>query len=108
MGHVQWDNTEAITLVITIPIKQESVTDFVEAASGLVAKVRENEPDTVFFTLNEHPTATDTFVFVETYRNAAALQAHQESEYLATAISRLPEWLAGPPEELRLRQIVSR
>ncbi|WP_150308175.1 putative quinol monooxygenase [Planctomonas psychrotolerans] len=102
------DDAGAITLVVTIPIKPDFEREFLEAAHQLTEKVRENEPDTVHFSLNRHPTETSTFVFVEVYRDSAALHMHQESEYLAAAVARLPEWLAGSPEELQLSQVAFR
>lgn len=57
-------NTPAgtITLVVTMQLKPEREASFLEMAAGFVEWVHANEPDTLLYTLNRHPSREHTYV----------------------------------------------
>lgn len=63
-------------------------------------------PDTVLYALHSHSTEPHTYVTVERYRNGDALARHLESPYVAEAMSKLPDFLAKPPEMIELNQVL--
>jgi quinol monooxygenase YgiN len=95
-----------ITLVVTMSIKAEQEATFLEAAAGFAAWVEANEPGTSLYTLNKHPSREHTYVWVERYRDEAAMEAHRTGAQLAEALNVVRECLDGAPELLRLEQVI--
>lgn len=94
-----------ITLVITMQFTPEGEPRFLETAAKFVRWVHANEPGTLLYTLNKHPSREHTYAWVERYRDEAALEAHRTSPQLAEALKVVRECLEGPPELLRLEQV---
>lgn len=87
-------------------IKPERETTFLESAAGFAEWVDANEPGTLLYTLNKHPSRERTYVWVEGYRDEAAMEAHRTSPQLAEALKVVRECLEGAPEMLRLKQVI--
>jgi quinol monooxygenase YgiN len=87
-------------------IKPEFEAAFLDTARDFADKVYANEPGVLLYVLTKHPTREHTYVWVERYRDEEALKAHQETPYFAEARPKLSQWLAGPPEGMRLAQVV--
>ena len=96
---------EAITLVVTMPVKAEREADFLDLCAAFAAWVHANEPGTLLYVLTKHPSREHTYVWVERYRDEAAMTAHRESPRLAEAFPKLRDCLDGAPEMLRLEQV---
>lgn len=94
-----------VTLVVTMAIKPEHDADFRRLAERSIAKVLASEPGTVLYTLHRHPTAANTYVWVERFADAAAMAAHSGTPHMAEAMSLLPGYLASKPEVLELEQL---
>jgi quinol monooxygenase YgiN len=97
---------EAITLVVTMSIKPEFEDDFLEMAAGFADLVYANEPGTLFYVLTRHPSREHTYVWVERYRDEEAMKLHRETSYMAEVRPKLEQYLAAPPEGMRLTQVV--
>lgn len=98
-------DSRVVTLVITMTLQPDSEQEFVDFAATLVRTVTESEPDTLLYALHRHPSEPHTYIWVERYRDAEALQVHTEAPYMAEAMGKLPNWLAQPPEMIQLSQI---
>ncbi len=98
-------DSSVVTLLITMSIHPESEQEFLDFAAALVRTVLESEPTIALYGLHRHPSEPHTYVWVERYRDAEALQAHTEAPYIAEAMSKLPKWLAQPPEMTQLSQV---
>lgn len=95
-------DSEAITLVVTMTIEPEREEEFLELARTTIPKVHAKEPGTTLYALHRHPTERHTYVWVERYRDAAALEAHGKAPYIAEAMAKLPRVLA---KEGRIQQL---
>jgi quinol monooxygenase YgiN len=101
-------NSDTITLIVTMTFKPEHEQEFVELAAATAQTVHEQEPGTILYVLHQHATAPHSYVWVERYRDAEALQAHTQAPYMAEAMNKLPNWFSKPPELIQLSQIVPR
>jgi quinol monooxygenase YgiN len=99
---------EAITLVVTMPVKAEREAEFLDLCARFAEWVHANEPETLLYVLTKHPSREHTYVWVERYRDEAAMTAHRESPQLAETLPKVRECLDGAPELLRLEQVVPR
>jgi quinol monooxygenase YgiN len=98
--------SDAITLIGTMSVKAEHEQEFLDFATNTARTVHEKEPGTILYVLHKHPTEPYTYVWVERYRDAEALEIHTNAAYIAEAMQRLPNWLSKPPDLIDLRQIV--
>jgi quinol monooxygenase YgiN len=98
-------NAEVVTLVVTMSFKPEHENDFLAMAREFAATVHATEPDTLLYTLHKHPSEPHTYVWVERYRDAAAMQAHNSSSAIQAVFPKLRNYLAGPPSMLKLQQV---
>jgi quinol monooxygenase YgiN len=91
-------------LVATIKVKPGTGAQFEAVAKELVAEVRANEPGCKLYVLHRAE-AEDTYVFLERYVDAAAVEAHRKTDYFKTLGRKMGEFMAGPPEIVRLTEI---
>jgi quinol monooxygenase YgiN len=62
-------------------VKAGRESDFETMFKELRAKIREHEPGCVYYSLLKSRTAPRTYIVEEQYRDHAAWEAHQASEY---------------------------
>jgi quinol monooxygenase YgiN len=98
-------DSSVVTLLVTLTIHPEKEEEFADFAAAISHEVRENEPGTLLYALHRHPSEPHTYVWVERYRDAEALEAHTAAPYIAEAMGTLPNWLSRPPEVTQLSQI---
>lgn len=91
-------------LVATIKVKPGTGPEFEAVAKELVAQVRANEPGCKLYVLHRAE-AEDTYVFLERYVDAAAVEAHRKTDYFKALGRKMGEFMAGPPELLRLTEV---
>lgn len=91
-------------IVATIKVKPGTGQAFEAAAKELIAKVRANEPGCQLYVLHRAE-AADTYVFLERYVDGAAVEAHRRTDYFKSIGRRMGEFMAGPPEVLRLTEV---
>ena len=99
-------DSDVRTLIVTMMIQPDHEQEFQELAVSTVETVHAQEPDTILYTLHKHPTEPHTYVWVERYADAGAMQRHAAAPYMAEAMSRIPGWLAKPPEFTQLSQVL--
>ena len=102
----RYGGSDTITFVATVTIKPEHEKEFVALMTATENMILANEPDTTLHVLHAHPTEPNTYVAIERYRNAEAVNAHREAPYVREAIGTLQDWLAKPIDVLQLRQIL--
>lgn len=95
-----------ISLIATMTIKPECEAEFLSAAREFVPWVQANEPGTLLYVLTRHPSREHTFVWLERFRDEAAVDDHRKSEQFAAFLPRVRECLAAPTEGLRLEQVI--
>lgn len=86
-----------IVVHATLPVKPEARDAFLGAVGGLV-EASNAEPGVLSYACHEAVGAPNTFVFIETYVDKAAFDAHLTSPHFAGAGQLLPQVLAGAPE----------
>jgi quinol monooxygenase YgiN len=102
----RYGGSDTITFVATVTIKPEHETEFVALMTVHENMVLANEPDTTLHVWTAHPSVPHTYVAIERYRNAEAVNAHVETPYHREAIGKVQGWLAKPMDVLQLRQIL--
>ncbi len=83
-----------VNVVATIPVKPEAV-DQVRAALVTLAAATRDEEGCVSYDLYESAAAPGTFVTIERWTDAAALDAHMGTPHVATAFAAAGEALSG-------------
>lgn len=91
-------------VVATIKVKPGMEKEFETVAKELVAQVRANEPGCALYALH-HGAAPGTYVFLERYRDQAAVEAHRAAEHFKTLGRKMGEYMDGRPEVLRLTEV---
>ena len=92
-----------LSVVATIKAKPGHEAEFESTAQELVAASR-TEPGVLDYRLCR--LEPGTYVFVERYRDEAAVEEHRRSPHFRTIGKRLGEHMEGPPSLLRLQDIV--
>jgi len=92
-----------VVVVATMKAKPESV-DLVRTACTEAIEAVHNEPGCQLYSLHE---ADGTFVFVEQWADAAALQTHSTAPAIGTLFGAIGEHLDGAPDIKMLAPIVA-
>ena len=93
-----------IGVVATIKVKDGKGDDFVKVASQLVEKVNANEKGCLLYALykSDEP---NTYVFLERYKDQAAVDEHRGTEHFKTLGRAMGEFMDGRPEVVRLKEV---
>ncbi len=91
-------------VVATIRVKPGAGAQFEALAKELVTKVRANEPGCALYALHRAE-APDTYVFLERYLDQAAVEAHRQTDYFKSIGRSMGQFMAGPPDILRLTEV---
>lgn len=78
----------AITVVAVAKVKPETASDFKEAGLGLVRGSR-REPGNISYAMHVSKDDPSTFVFIEKWRDQAAIDAHMNGQVLGTFFERV-------------------
>lgn len=81
----------------TFPIKPEAVGDLHAALGPLQAATRQ-EPGCQFYDWAQSVETPGVFYSVEVWNARADLDAHMATDHVATALTGLPDMLAGQPQ----------
>ncbi len=93
-----------IAIVATIKVKPGMEKTFEDVAAELVAQVNAKEEGCLLYSLHRAPEA-QTYVFLERYRDDAALETHRGTAHFKEIGGRMGPCLDGRPQILRLTQI---
>lgn len=89
--------------VVTFKIKPGKNEAFESAFREMQASVHEHEPGNLYYDLYKpSPDEPQTYVVVEHYRDAAAVQAHGRSDHGKKFFAVLRDLMDGPPKAERL------
>jgi len=94
-----------VGIIATARVKDGEGPRFEEVARGLVEAVNANEPDCLLYLCVRSQEDANSYMFVERYRDQAALEFHTDQDYLRTVGPALFELLDGPPEIVRFDEI---
>lgn len=86
-----------IGVIATLKVQAGKEAEFETHANALVAAVNANEPGCVLYDLFKSKEG-GTYVFMEKYKDKAALDAHGKTDYFLAAQPKLGPCLAGAPE----------
>lgn len=85
-----------IGVIAKLTVKPGMETEFEKHAKALVEKVNANEADCIFYDLYKAKEG-GVYVFMEKYKDQAALTAHGSTEYFMAAQAPLGACLAAAP-----------
>ena len=84
-------------IVAKLSVKPEKAKDFIEAAREMIEKSNK-ESGCSFYQLYQDPYDNSKFVFVEEYKNQAAVDAHFATDYFKAFGPKIGDLIIGPPE----------
>jgi quinol monooxygenase YgiN len=92
------------SIVATLKVKAGQQAAFEAIARKLVAAVNANEAGCMLYTLNKSEDP-QTYVFMERYRDEAAVQAHRATEHYRNYGKEMGAHLDGAPAILRMKEV---
>lgn len=95
-----------ISVIATLPIKEDKMDEAVEAIRELVNEVAKEE-GTLSYTLNRNSKNPNTLVFMERYTDKDALNAHSATPHFKAFFAKSGVLLSGKPEIQILEEILS-
>ena len=95
-----------VSVIAKLPVQEAQVETAVAAIRDFMAVVAKEE-GTLFYTLNRDPKNPGTLVFIERYRDKAALDAHMASPHFQAFFAKGMALLAGQPEMTVMEEICS-
>ena len=87
-----------IGIVAKLKIVEGKNAEFEQVGKDLMAKVKANEPGCQTYQLYQSQSDPQTYIFMEQYSNAEALESHGKTEYFKAAGPKMAACLAGRPE----------
>ena len=85
-----------IGVIATLKIKEGKGAEFEAVANQLVEKVNANEEGVVYYDLYKQDATT--YVFLERYKNQAALDVHQKTDYYKSIGAQLGAFMTATPD----------
>ena len=87
-----------IVLHVTIQVKPEHVSDFLEVVRHDAEHSEKDEPGCLRFDVIQDRDEPNRFYFYEVYRDEASLEAHRQTPHFKLYFEKTQPWLAAPPE----------
>jgi quinol monooxygenase YgiN len=84
-------------IIAKVFVKPEKTKDFIEAAKEMI-EMSNKESGCSFYQLYQDPYDNSKMVFVEEYKNQAAVDAHFATEYFKAFGPKIGDLVAGPAE----------
>jgi autoinducer 2-degrading protein len=95
-----------VILHVTIQVKSEHVSEFLEVARYDAEHSEKDEPGCLRFDVIQDRDDTNRFYFYEVYRDDAALEAHRQTPHFKLYAEKVQAWLAAPPERRFGRNLI--
>ena len=95
-----------VSVIAKLPVQEGQVETAIAAIREFMAVVAKEE-GTLFYTLNRDPQNPGTLVFMERYRDKAALDAHMATPHFQAFFAKGMQLLTGPPEMTVMEEICS-
>jgi quinol monooxygenase YgiN len=96
------------TFVVKFKIKPGRNADFEKIMAALQSQLPAAEPGNVYYDLYLPSADSQTYVLIEHYRNAAAVQAHGKDPNTQKMAAAIKDLLDGPPSADRLILVSSK
>jgi quinol monooxygenase YgiN len=93
-----------ITVIAKLPIQEGKAEETITKIKALMKKVA-TEEGTLLYSLNRKSAEPNTLIFVERYKDKAALAAHSATAHFKEFSATLPAVLAGKPEITVLEEL---
>jgi quinol monooxygenase YgiN len=93
-----------IGVVATIKVKDGQGAEFEKVAGELAKKVNANEPGCLFYALFKAD-EPNTYVFIERYKDLAAIEAHRATDHYKTLGRAMGPFMDGRAEVKRYQQV---
>jgi quinol monooxygenase YgiN len=87
-----------VVLQVTVQVKPEHVSEFLEVVRYDAERSEEDEPGCLRFDVIQDLEDPSRFFFYEVYRDEAAMEAHRETPHFKFYVEKGRPWLAAPPE----------
>jgi quinol monooxygenase YgiN len=84
-------------IVAKLSVKPEKVKDFIAAATDIIEKSNK-ENGCSFYQLYQDPYDSSRFIFVEEYKNQAAVDVHFSAEYFKAFSPKIAGFVTGPAD----------
>lgn len=97
----------SISIIAKIKAKAGSEAQVETAFKEMVEKVR-SEPGCIAYVLHKSPTDPTQFVFYESYKDQAAVEAHRGTAHMAELNGKLRGLVDGRPQIEMLTEIIRR
>lgn len=95
-----------ISVVAKIHVQEDKLDLVVEAFKGLMEDVAKEE-GTLMYTMNRDPSAPNTLVILERYKDRAAFDAHCATPHFKAFFHKAGALLSGKPEIAVMEEIQS-
>jgi quinol monooxygenase YgiN len=96
--------TPMLATIATIKVKDGQGAEFEKVATELVKNVNEKEKGCLLYQLY-HGEEPNTYVFMERYKDQAAIDEHRASDHYKTLGRAMGPFMDGKPVLLRLKQV---
>jgi quinol monooxygenase YgiN len=93
-----------ITFVVHLQVPPENSAAFEDLMTYVAAMSNEREPGVVYYAFAQSVDDPGTYVAVEVYRDAAAVAAHGETEWVRDSVPKSLRLIEGMPQ---IKQYVS-
>lgn len=94
-----------IGAVAELTVKEGSQADFEKVALELEQAVNANEPGIILYKLFKVQSVSNKYVFMEEYKDAAAVDAHRAAEHFKRIGRAMGPFLEGPPTVTRMDKV---
>lgn len=94
-----------IGAVAELTVKEGSQAEFEKVAKELEAAVNANEDGVLLYRLFKVQGSTTKYVFMEEYKDAAAVEAHRGFEHFKRLGRAMGPFLDGPPNVMRMDKV---
>ncbi len=94
-----------IGAVAELTVKEGTQAEFEKVAKELEAAVNTNEDGVLLYRLFKVQGSTTKYVFMEEYKDAAAVEAHRGFEHFKRLGRAMGPFLDGPPNVMRMDKV---
>lgn len=91
--------------VAEITVKEGQQAEFEKLAMEMEQAVNANEPGIIFYRLFKAQGESNKYVFMEQYKDAAAVEAHRAAEHFKRIGRAMGAHMDGPPKITRLDKV---
>jgi quinol monooxygenase YgiN len=95
-----------ISIIAKLPIKEDKVEEAVAAIKELMVEVAKEE-GTVLYTLNRDAKNPNTLIFMERYKDKAAVDFHSTTPHFKAFFAKGATLMSGRPEIIMMEEIAS-